>query len=79
MGTYCMQVKALDKQTFAYDFRETSSSSHVSVVKKVNKADFAATGFDYQGIPPHLCSADDVPQITTYQCLTGRAYPCCGV
>jgi hypothetical protein len=45
----CWQVKGLDRQTSQYDFRETSSSSHTRVVKKVNKADFAASAFDYQG------------------------------
>ena len=45
----CLQPKGLDRQTFPYDFRETSSSSHQSVVKKVNKADFSASGFDHQG------------------------------
>lgn len=42
------QAKQLDTATFGYDFRETSSSSHESVVKKVKKSDISAT-FDHQG------------------------------
>ena len=44
-----MQAKQLDRQTFVYDFRETSSSTHQSVVKKVRKAEFNATTFDHSG------------------------------
>lgn len=43
-----MQAKPLEKATFSYDFRETSSSSHAQVVKKVKKSDVSAT-FDHQG------------------------------
>lgn len=46
------QAKELDTATFGYDFRETSSSSHESVVKKVKKSDMSAN-FDHQG----ACSA----------------------
>ncbi|EIE26855.1 hypothetical protein COCSUDRAFT_39831 [Coccomyxa subellipsoidea C-169] len=46
------QAKQLDTATFGYDFRETSSSSHESVVKKVKKSDISAT-FDHQGV--YLC------------------------
>ena len=45
-----MQAKTLEKATFGYDFRETSSSSHEQVVKKVKKSDVSAT-FDHQGEP----------------------------
>ena len=45
---YAMQAKPLEKATFGYDFRETSSSSHQQVVKKVKKSDISAT-FDHQG------------------------------
>ena len=53
----CLQPKGLDRQTFPYDFRETSSSSHQSVVKKVSKADFSASGFDHQGASCEQSSA----------------------
>lgn len=43
-----MQAKPLDKATFGYDFRETSSASHESVVKKVKKSDISTT-FDHKG------------------------------
>ena len=43
-----LQAKPLEKATFSYDFRETSSSSHAQVVKKVKKSDVSAT-FDHQG------------------------------
>lgn len=43
-----MQAKELDTATFGYDFRETSSSTHDSVVKKVKKSDVSAN-FDHQG------------------------------
>ena len=43
-----LQAKPLEKATFGYDFRETSSSSHEQVVKKVKKSDVSAT-FDHQG------------------------------
>ena len=43
-----LQAKPLEKATFSYDFRETSSSSHAHVVKKVKKSDVSAT-FDHQG------------------------------
>lgn len=48
-----MQAKELDTATFGYDFRETSSSSHESVVKKVKKSDISAT-FDHQGARLHV-------------------------
>jgi hypothetical protein len=48
-----MQAKQLDKATFGYDFRETSSSSHQSVVKKVKKSDISAT-FDHQGVQTNI-------------------------
>ena len=47
-AVYAMQAKPLEKATFGYDFRETSSSSHQQVVKKVKKSDISAT-FDHQG------------------------------
>ena len=46
---FLSQAKPLDRQTFVYDFRETSSSTHQSVVKKVRKAEFNATTFDHSG------------------------------
>ncbi len=52
------QDKAIDTATFTYDFRETSSSTHRSVVKKVSKHDFdkAGTVLDYTGAHPrHRC------------------------
>ncbi len=47
------QDKALDTATFTYDFRETSSGTHRSVVKKVSKRDFDKAGqtLDYSGAP----------------------------
>jgi hypothetical protein len=47
------QDKALDTATFTYDFRETSSGTHRSVVKKVSKRDFDKAGqaLDYTGAP----------------------------
>ena len=47
-AVYAVQAKPLEKATFGYDFRETSSSSHQQVVKKVKKSDISAT-FDHQG------------------------------
>ncbi|KAK9843435.1 hypothetical protein WJX81_002486 [Elliptochloris bilobata] len=44
--------KAVDTATFAYDFRETSSSTHRSVVKKVSRHAFDRPGqaMDYTGV-----------------------------
>ena len=50
-----LQAKPLEKATFGYDFRETSSSSHEHVVKKVKKSDVSAT-FDHQG-EQQFCNA----------------------
>ena len=60
-----LQAKPLEKATFSYDFRETSSSSHAQVVKKVKKSDVSAS-FDHQGDALlHLLIADlDSPPLS---------------
>ena len=45
--SYGEQGRVPDRGTYEYDFRETSSSSHRSVVKKVVKKDFPDK--DYAG------------------------------
>lgn len=50
-AVWARQGKAIDTATFGYDFRETSSSTHRAVVKKVSRHDFVRPGvsMDYTG------------------------------
>lgn len=61
-----MQAKPLEKATFGYDFRETSSSSHEQVVKKVKKSDVSTT-FDHQGEHSPLTYLCDPQRTSTSQ------------
>ena len=68
LNWFSSQAKPLDRQTFMYDFRETSSSTHQSVVKKVQKADFNATTFDHSGgtsgaLCPFCCTSCLLPEV----------------
>eukprot|EP00884_Botryococcus_braunii_P014244 jgi/Botrbrau1/22820/Bobra.0132s0143.1 len=45
--------KHLDNTTYSFDFRETSSSSHRTVVKKVKKREFVSDDAMYKGV--YLC------------------------
>lgn len=62
----------MDNTTYSFDFRETSSSSHRTVVKKVLRKNFIPEGSDYKGAPNmmyctctcarlYMCSAVPVP------------------
>ncbi|KAK9824143.1 hypothetical protein WJX72_008089 [[Myrmecia] bisecta] len=46
------QGKVPEKRSYGYDFRETSSSSHLQVVKSIKRDDFGADS-DYTGV--YLC------------------------
>ncbi len=48
MPDHALQAKQLEKRTYGYDFRETSSSSRAQVIKRMPRSDFGVDR-DYTG------------------------------